>query len=148
MHPRRWSTKDFDQMSWHDCHVHGMKFVHGEHGSGEIEFDLDYILEWRKDEGNYTFLLVPAKLCFHEVFGPRMAVDWASPTAGFGPFSLSGIERKTEDRERYTAILWRLAVNWPSGSIEFEATGFTQHAWGKEVLSPRQWLIAGERVDA
>lgn len=148
MHPRRWTNENFEKMSWHDCHVHGMRFEQGEHGAGEIDLDLDYILEWRKDKDRFLFLLVPARLRFHGVFAPRVTLDWTSPTAGFGPFSISGVERRSEQRERYIATLWRLPINWPSGCIEFESTGFTQLAWGREVLSPSQSLLASERVDA
>ncbi|MGH8351022.1 MAG: hypothetical protein ACRES5_31315, partial [Pseudomonas sp.] len=89
-----------------------------------------------------------ATLQFHEVFGLRIALDWATPTAAIGPYSLSGIERTTEVRERYTATLWRVPVNWPSGAIEFEAKGFTQIAWGREVASSNQVLSQSERVAA
>ena len=130
MHPRRWSEDDFNSMSWHDCHVHGFRVAEGEHGAGELALDLDYILEWKPEQDKFSFLLVPATLRFHNVFGLRVTLDWATPTAGFGPFSLSGIERKMEVREHYIATLWNLPVNWPSGAIEFEATGHTQVALG------------------
>ena len=114
----------------------------------EFELDLDYIVEWKRDKKKFSFLLVPATLRFHEVFGLRVALDWATPSAGLSPFSLSGIERRTEDRQQYTATLWRVAVNWPAGEIEFEAKGFTQMTWGKEVVSSRQVLSPSERVKA
>ena len=135
-------------MSWHDCHVHAFRVAEGEHGAGKLELDLDYILEWKPERDKFSFLMVPVTLCFHEVFGLRVALDWATPTAGLGPFSLSAIERRTENRERYTATLWRLVVNWPAGAIEFEARGFTQEAWGREVVSQNQVLSPSERVAA
>ena len=135
-------------MSWHDCHVHAFRIVEGEHGTGELEFDLDYILQWTPQQEKFSFLLVPVVLRFHEVFGLRIALDWATPTAGLGPFSLNEIERRTEHRERYTATLWRLELNWPAGAIEFEARGFTQIAYGREVVSHNQVLSPSERVAA
>jgi hypothetical protein len=148
MHPRRWSDENFPEMSWHDCHVHALRLEEGEHGAGELELDLDYILEWRNDREKFQFLIVPARLRFHGVFAPKITLDWVGPTAGFGPFSISGIERRTEDRANYIATVWHLPVNWPAGSIEFEATGFTQESWGKEVVSSQQSLLPRERVDA
>ncbi|WP_395703121.1 hypothetical protein [Aquabacterium sp.] len=148
MHPRRWSDESFPEMSWHDCHVHSLRIQEGDHGAGELELDLDYILEWRNDRENCQFLIVPARLCFHRVFAAKITLDWAGPTAGFGPFSISGVERRMEDRANYIATLWRLPVNWPAGSIEFEAEGFTQEAWGREVVSSQQSLRLSERVDA
>ena len=148
MHPRRWSSEEFDSMSWHDCHVHALRIVEADHGTGELELDLDYILEWRTEKDKFSFLLVPATLRFHKVFGLRVALDWATPTAGMGPFSLSAIEKNVEDRGHYIATLWHLPLNWPEGSLKFEAEGFTQVAWGREVLSSNQVLTQGERVAA
>lgn len=142
---RTWSTADFESMSWHDCHVHGFRVAEGQYGAGELELDLDYILEWRRVSDRITFRIVPARLTFHEVTNLRVTIDWATPNAALGPFSLAGIERSSEVRPRYTATLWRLAVNWPAGSIECEAAGFTQVAWGREVESEQQVLRQSER---
>jgi hypothetical protein len=146
MQHRRWTDKDFDSMSWHDCHVHAWRVVEGMHGSGELEFDIDYILEWKREQSEFLFVLVPARLTFHEVSDLRISLDWPKPSAALGPISLSGIERTFEKRAQYTATSWSLPVNWPSGAIDFEATGFTQHAWGKEVVSQRQVLQPAERM--
>lgn len=145
---RRWTVGDFEQMSWHDCHVHAMRVLDGEYGAGELELDLDYIVEWRRESERFSFVLVPAWLRFHEVSGLRIALDWATPTAGVGPFSLARVERTLEVRPRYTASLWRLEINWPRGSIEFESSGFTQTAWGEAAVSDQQCLKSGERRSA
>ena len=148
MTTRRWSTTDFEQMSWHDCHVHGFHISEGAYGSGELDFDLDYIVEWRRELDQVSFVLVPATLRFHEVTNLRVVIDWSAQSASLRPFSLAGIERRTESRPRYTATIWRLAVNWPAGLIEFEAAGFTQSTWGREVASNQQCLKPSERSAA
>ena len=107
--------------------------------------DLDYILEWRREEEKYTFLLVPAKLSFQEVSGLHVNLDWAIPSAAMGPFSLAGVERTVEERANYKATVWRLPVNWPSGLLTFEASGFTQESWGREVISSGQVLQPRDR---
>ena len=135
-------------MSWHDCHVHALRIIESEYGTGELELDLDYILEWRTGKERCSFLLVPSTLRFHKVFALRVTLDWATPTAGMGPFSLSAVERRAEDRGSHMATLWHLPLNWPHGSLAFEAEGFTQVAWGREVASPNQVLLQGERVAA
>ena len=145
MHPRIWTTDDFEGMSWHDCHVHSLRLTEGAHGTGELELDLDFILEWRESRGGFSFVIVPAFLNFREVFGLRLRLDWATPTIAFGPFALKGIERRFEARERHTAVLWRLPANWPEGELEFEASGFTQRAWGQEVVSEHQVLKPAQR---
>jgi hypothetical protein len=146
MQPRRWTDQDFDAMLWHDCHVHSLRLVEGQHGSGELELDIDHILEWRQDKNEIFFLLAPATLVFHAVSGLRLSLDWSTSSAAFGPFCLAGVKRTFEKRAHYTATLWRLLVNWPAGEIGFEATGFTQQCWGQEVFSKRQALRPEERV--
>jgi hypothetical protein len=141
-----WTADDFDQMSWHDNHVHGVRFLSGQDGAGELVFDIDYILEWLKDDqSKFKFRVQAATLVFHDVMFPRIAVDYASATAAFGPFMISGIERRIEKRERYEAQIWRLPITWPGGQIEFEARGFTQRADGQPVVTSNQVLRAQER---
>ena len=146
MRQRLWTDRDFDAMSWHDCHVHALRLIEGEHGSGDFELDIDYIVEWKQDKNEFSFVLVPATLVFHAVSGLRVSLDWSTPSAAFGPFSLAGVERAFEKRVHYTATMWRIQVNWPTGEIGFEATGFTQRCWGQEVVSNRQDLRPEERV--
>lgn len=132
-------------MSWHDNHVHGLKIVEGVHGSGELVLDIDYILEWLPNGSGYKFRIVPALLTFREVFALRMSLDYAAPTAAFGPFSIHSIERRKEQRERYVAQIWKISINWPAGAVDFEATGFEQRAVGLSVLSNGQCLRPAER---
>ena len=41
-----WSTEDFEQLSWHDVHVHGIKLEEfwPDNGSADLLLDIDYIL--------------------------------------------------------------------------------------------------------
>ena len=41
-----WDETHFREMSWHDNHVHALRNREGTHGCGELELDLDYIVEW------------------------------------------------------------------------------------------------------
>lgn len=41
-----WTDQQFEEMSWHDNHVHALRIVAGAYGSGELILDLDYILDW------------------------------------------------------------------------------------------------------
>jgi len=146
MAAQAWSEKQFDEMSWHDNHVHALRIVEGVHGAGELVLDLDYILEWVKCEGNSCeFRIVPATLTFKDVTNLRVSLDYATPTPALGPFSIHALERRTERRERYDALLWKILVNWPVGEISFEASGFEQHATGDPVLSAAMHLDASER---
>jgi hypothetical protein len=136
-----WTHDHFAQMSWHDNHVHALRIVSGEYGTGQLILDLDYILEWVKDsEGGCRFLIVPATLTFHEVTDLRVTIDYAASTAALGPFSLDRIDRWFEKRDRYEAQLWALRLNWPAGGITFASRGYEQRGVGAPVLSDEQWL--------
>lgn len=143
-----WTHIDFEEMSWHDNHVHGFSLVEGEHGSGTVSFDIDYILEWIKsDSGDITFLIAPADLTFHEVTNLVIHIDYDKPTAALSPFSLDSIVRIEEQRERYTASVWKLNLNWPEGYISFEANGYVQTLKGNAVIKDQQVLREEERRD-
>jgi hypothetical protein len=143
-----WTERDFDTMSWHDNHVHAMRVVEGEHGAGELVLDLDYILEWMKTGTAFQFRMVPVHLRFTEVTNLRIALDYAAVSAALSPFSIQGISRRAEPRERYTAQCWVIGLNWPEGEIRFEASGFEQKAWGAVTLGDRQVLAPAQRVPA
>jgi hypothetical protein len=133
-------------MSWHDNHVHGLRIVETGNGAGDLILDVDHIVEWIHCEGpGARFRIVPVTLMFHEVMFLRMSLDYATPTAAFGPFAIHGIERRTEERARYVAQLWNISISWPKGEIAFEGRGFTQRARGEAILSEGQCLTAEQR---
>ena len=144
-----WTTDDFEALSWHDVHVHGFRFdrYSDTHGSADLVLDIDYILKWDKTEDTFLFTVCRANLRFHEVFGLKFTLDYATPTAGMCPFSISGIERvllKAPAGQR--SYKWRLPINWPKGSLEFQAPGFTQVLTGApHVQSGRQSLAPEQR---
>ena len=137
----KWSEADFDAMSWHDNHVHGLAIREGRHGTGELELDIDYILEWiRVGNGRFQFRIAPARLCFREVFNLKIALDYEVATAALGPFSIAAIERTLQPRQR-----WSILLNWPQGQVNFEANGFSQEIVGAEILSDGQCLKPAQR---
>jgi len=143
-----WTDAQFDEMSWHDNHVHALRIVEVSDGAGDLILDVDHIVEWIKDGSGFNFRIVPVTLTFHDVMFLRMSLDYATPTAAFGPFMIHGIEHRTEQRTRYLAQLWKIDISWPRGEITFEAHGFTQRARGGPVLSQGQCLSAQERERA
>jgi len=144
-----WTESDFDSLGWHDIHVHGFRVTEGEHGTGQLILDLDYILEWIHPEtegGSFRFRIAPASLIFRDVFGLRVTLDYATPTAGMGPFSIDGIERACLSHDNgYQSFRWSIAVNWPDGHIEFESPGFTQTLTGPIIETDSQSLTIAER---
>jgi hypothetical protein len=133
-------------MTWHDNHVHALRITEGKHGAGTLTLDIDHILEWLRSEGGgIRFRIARADLTFLGVTSLKLALDYAAASAAMGPFSIDRIERRAEPRERYTATVWTLRLNWPGGEISFEATGFEQRLVGEPIVTDRQWLTEQER---
>ena len=143
-----WTNEDFDAMSWHDAYVYGFRLesFDDEKGSADLVLDIDYILKWVKTDDSYLFSVCQAVLRFHEVFGLRFLLDYATPTAGTCPFRLNDIEReRLEFPNGYTSYRWRLPFAWPHGEIEFEAPRFTQSLVGTPQLQDSQCLPPDKR---
>ena len=146
-----WSTDDFELLSWHDVHVHGFRFgaFDNEGGSADLILDIDYILQWHQNQGAFAFTVCPAALRFHAVFGLRITLDYAQPTAGMCPFSIDGIERVPLQFEAgHMSYRWRIPINWPKGEIEFQAPSFTQTLAGVPRRHSQQWLDSADRGSA
>jgi hypothetical protein len=141
-----WTDAQFDEMSWHDNHVHALRLVETGDGAGDLILDVDHIVEWIKtSEGAFQFRILPVTLTFHEVMFLQLSLDYAGPTAAFTPFMIYGIERRAEQRDRYVAQLWSIPVSWPSGRLAFEARGFTQRGSGEPILTTSQCLTPEQR---
>jgi hypothetical protein len=144
-----WTEADFDRLTWHDNHIHAIRFVEGTDGAGDLVLDVDHIVEWLEGEaGGFRFRVVPVTLTFHEVMFPRIAVDFGAVSAAFAPLMIEGIERRAEQRPHYTAQIWKIPIAFPKGEIEFEARGFTQRTEGEVVLVSSQSLSPEERRSA
>ena len=137
-----WTEADYERMSWHDNHVHGLSVEEREHGTGLLILDLDYILEWLPGTlGVCTFRIAPATLTFRDVFDLKIDLDWAKVSAGMTPFSISQIHREARRHD----FLWKIDVNWPSGSITFSGTGFHQRLRAEPMVTGSQSLEPDER---
>ena len=84
-----WGTEDFEAMSWHDVHVHGIRLegFNEAEGSADLVLDIDYILNWQKSGSGFLFTVCQAVLRFHNVFGLKVELNYAAPSAGMCPFS-------------------------------------------------------------
>lgn len=152
-----YTETDFEQLSWHDCHIWSFELRAGEPDEGDwtsdLAFDIDFIVEWLCGvTGGGQFRVAPATLVFHGVTDLNINIDWGD--SGFRtalhPVSIHHIEREVVqgqkvylDRPYYS---WRILLNWPqSGVIAFGAVGFTQTLDGEAVLKGQQKLTLRER---
>jgi hypothetical protein len=143
-----WRTEDFDSLAWHDVHVHGFHFASFNEGQGtaNLVVDVDYILNWSPSGIGFEFTVCPANLVFHEVFGLKVELDYATPGAGMCPFSVHGIERTLiESPTGSQSYRWRIPINWPYGSIVFDAPDFTLTLTGMPAVQSSQWLRPEQR---
>lgn len=147
-----WHTEDFDVMSWHDVHVHGIRFAsfNETEGAAELVLDIDYILKWEKSADQFLFTICRAELTFHDAFNLKLELDYATPTAGMCPFAIDGIHREPLVLPTgYKSYRWRVDINWPRGWLEFEAPSFTQTLLGNPVVKVgAQSLSSEERASA
>ena len=138
-----WYTEDFDSLSWHDAHLYGFRLesFDSEEGAADLIIDMDYILKWDCSGDRPLFTVCKAELIFHKVFGLKINLDYSTPAAGMCPFAIDGIEREplvfpTGGR----SFRWKIPVNWPEGSLCFEAPEFTLTLVEDPVIQTNQWL--------
>jgi len=151
MHGGPWHTEHFDLLSWHDLHVHGFRLesYNGDEGAADLVLDIDYILKWEKVEGQFLFTVCRGELKFHRAFRLKLELDYLTPTAGMCPFSIDGILREALSFPTgFKSFSWRIPINCPKGSIEFEAPGFTLTLIGEPVVQSTQWLSSESRASA
>jgi hypothetical protein len=143
-----WDESQFDQMSWHDNHVNGLRIRQGDGGGGEeLDLDIDYILEWLQPDttgSGLRFRLAPATLTFRNVSGLRVAVDYDAMSAALMPFSIGLIERRPVPGTALSS--WTISLNWPAGHVTFDATGFQQALRVPAVISQSQVLPPAMRA--
>jgi hypothetical protein len=152
-----YTEANFEQLSWHDCHVWGLELRVGDVDEGDWTSDLvlymDFIVEWLCGvAGGAQFRVAPAALVFHGVTDLRIQVDWGN--SGFQTalheVSIDRIERAViQEQQVYLDrpyYRWRILLNWPrSGEITFGAVGFTQTLSSEAVLTDQQKLSSRER---
>ncbi|MBZ5575144.1 MAG: hypothetical protein LAP40_01130 [Acidobacteriia bacterium] len=154
---RTYTESDFEQLSFHDCHIYALDLRTADADVGEwvseLALDIDYILEWICPIGAAAqFRVAPASLVFHNITDLSIGIDWGD--SGFRtslhPVSIDALEREPVadqkvhlDRRYYS---WKVRLNWPrAGVIGFGATGFTLAPSGDGIVTGRQRLSIAER---
>ena len=150
--PTTWTGADFERLSWHDNHIHAVRFVVGDPEADDwtcdLVLDIDHIVEWvARPGGGMHFRIAPATLAFHGVTDQRIDIGWEP--SGFrvcyGLPSIHEIRREPVpdqqvffDRPYYH---WTIALNAPQdGIISFGAYGFTQTLRATPVERDQQHL--------
>jgi hypothetical protein len=152
------TDKDFDQLSWHDCHIWGIGWRTGDPDkqdwTSDLEFDIDYIVEWVcTAPTECRFRVAPAMLVFHGITDSRINIDWgdSSLQVSLHPISIDGIDREPIQNQKVFLdrpyYRWKVRLNWPQSSeISFGAVGFTQTLRTEAVWTDQQYLSCDQRA--
>ena len=147
---KTWTESDYEELSWHDCHIHGLAIAEREHGCGDLVLDIDFITEWETmDDKSLRFRVAPATLTFHDIWDLAIDLDYKTVGAGIVPFSIDGLTREPLELEHdasLTMFRYRMDVNWPDGSIRFSGHRFTQSLKAEPIVTSSQSLELHERV--
>jgi hypothetical protein len=140
-----WTEADFEQMGWHDVHIHAIAF---RAELFEFWLDVDYIFSCvhpQGDETNFRFWVAPATLVFTNVHSLRFDID-----SHDGDLSFQCIERSEPNRPKnadyipkQTEWLWRLDCN--EGEVTFRSVGYSQFTRRPPVLLQAQQFALEER---
>jgi hypothetical protein len=138
-----WTEADFDQMGWHDSHIHAVAFLPEQF---EVAFDIDYILQWVKpsEDQYYRFWIAPATLVFENIHDLKFDLE------PFDAVEIADLHR--EDPQRpinadYVRrdIEWRWRIETHQGDVTLRSIGYKQYIRRQPVFSRSQSLDLATR---
>ena len=120
-----WTEADFDQMGWHDVHIHAIAFSTETH---ELFMDIDYMFAWVDPEApdpHYTFWMAPCTLIFANVHSFTADIEW-----GLG-LEIAGVSRKEAGRPDNADYIkkdeeWEWEFECQEGTFSFHSVGYMQ----------------------
>lgn len=120
-----WTEADFDQMGWHDVHIHAIAFSTETH---ELLLDIDYMFAWVDPEApdpHYTFWMAPCTLVFSNVHNFIADIEW-----GLG-LEIDDVSREDAGRPQNAAYIkrnreWKWNFDCQEGSFSFHSVGYMQ----------------------
>ncbi len=117
-----WTEKDFEEMGWHDSHIHAISFPNEDL---EFSLDIDYLFEWVLDENSNinTFWVAPCILSFLNVLNLKIEIDFQN-TIGLDIADINRFNPRTSPNGKTT--LWDFEILTDKGYIKFESSGYKQ----------------------
>ncbi len=136
------AAADLANRSFHDNAIHAWHLTdeNPDEGTCTLTLDIDHIVEWIDVPGRFEFKIVPGLLSFYRVFRLKMEVDYSVGPIGVTPFQIDRIEQTIKKGEFADTAHWLIPINFPSGAISFEATGWSLILVGDPIHSLRQTL--------
>lgn len=117
-----WTEKDFEEMGWHDSHIHAIFFPNEDL---TLSLDIDYLFEWDLDNklNQYNFWVSPCILYFFNVLNLKIFIDFQD-TIGLDIVDLNRKSPHLSPDRKMT--LWDFEIITDKGDIKFESSGYRQ----------------------
>lgn len=137
-----WTDADFELMGWHDSAIWSLAIL-GE--QFELLFDIDYIFQWVHPvppEQYFSFWVSPATLVFAGVQNIKidLEIDYIEL------IEVADLHREGPLPSPDGSITnWRWKMELQQGTIEFEASGFTQYTREAPFFTSQQVLDLTQR---
>ena len=139
-----WTDADYDEMVWHDVHIHGIAF---RPDLFEVYFDIDHIFAWVDPEPPspyYTFWLAPCTWVFSNVYDFKADAEWAYGLA------IIEVSREHIGKPRNAGHIgrereWRWTLSCEFGDLSFVSVGFQQFVRQEPVRTNAQAFTWAER---
>ena len=154
MTPVALETAAFDQISWHDNGVHGLRWETADPQRNEwhsrLILDIDHIVEWVcGTERRPKFRVAPATLVFEDVRDLKLSLDWGESGApniiNLHTPTIHEIERVPipDLPPPFLGRTWRWNIRFNSpdgGLVGFIGSGFRLTLRAEPVLCEEQWF--------
>ena len=138
-----WTEADFEQMGWHDSHIHAVAFLPSQF---EVAFDIDYILQWVQpsEDDYYRFWVAPATLVFENIHDLKVDIE------PFNAVEIADLHRDDPRRPRNADYIgqeteWRWRIETHQGDITLRAVGYKQYVRRQPVYGRSQSLELAAR---
>ncbi len=139
-----WTENDFDQMGWHDVHIHALAFATDGY---ELLLDVDYMFAWVDPEPPviyYSFWMSPCTLIFRNVHSFSATIEW-----GLG-LEISQVSREEAGRPKNAEHIhedkeWKWIFECQEGSFSFFSTGYSQVTRRRPIKATAQVFSWNER---
>lgn len=143
-----YTQSNFDQLCWHDCPLHGIRFETGpEAWDYRMILDIDYMTEWVQPtppEQGFRFKIAPADWIFENV--DKLHIDIA-PQMWTGHLGINRVVREwVAERPEWGTWQWTIELHAPSnqegkpGRIQFCAPEMKLQLRKEPILHERQEL--------
>lgn len=135
-----WTDEDFEDMGWHDSHIHAISFPNEDL---ELSLDIDYLFKWIQDDISnlYNFWVSPCILLFFNVLHLKISIDFQN-TIGLDILDIKRRNPRLSPNGKIT--LWDFEIVTDKGDIKFESSGYRQII-KKQPISSQSQVLAREK---